>query len=230
VVRYPDPDSVDIAKLSSPGMTYEHERNYRFFRSELLDIDVKAPLEQVHRFDCGSFSIVIGALNSCTVAATKLTEYGFVGDQLSGVIEQLREPQGKPVFRALALHHHVVPIQDIETPTKDGVSLTLDAAAVMKQAQQAGVRLIFHGHQHQPHLVKVANTYFTNGKWQGLDQELFVLAGGSVGADRLPNGTSNTYSILSLGEKEIGIRIRSLAPDGNERREILDAVLPVHPE
>ena len=90
VVRYPEGQDIDVAKLAvETQVAFEHERGYRFFLSELLDRDVKQPLDYVEVIAMKHADIFVGMLNSCRILATKWTEYGFVGRSGLEIIQQL---------------------------------------------------------------------------------------------------------------------------------------------
>jgi hypothetical protein len=123
-------------------------------------------------------------------------------------------------------------VAEIERLEENGVSLTLDASGLIQAAQESGVRLALHGHQHSHKIAKYAGVYYRDGKWRGLDEEVYVLASGSAGANerRLPRDTPNTYTILDFGESGTQVVMRTLRLDGEEAPTICSLTLPVRPE
>jgi hypothetical protein len=61
-------------------------------------------------------------------------------------------PIERPTFRFMALHHHLLPVAEVEAPASEGVTLALDASLILAEAQAAGVHVALHGHQHKAKL------------------------------------------------------------------------------
>ena len=156
VVRYPDPTTINV-KENAVGRqaSYEHEIKFRFFVNELVGRDVKASLNYTRRLRLGQVDLDVCALNSCTIAATEWTEYGYVGrNGLDAIIKMGAEAIERPTFRFLALHHHLLPVTNVEALNSKGVTLTLDASQILEAAQRASVNVVLHGHQHKPKVAK----------------------------------------------------------------------------
>ncbi len=140
-MRYPPNWDGDVAKLAVDNqVSFKHERDFRFFINELQGKDIKEPLEFVEKISLKSVDVLIGVLNSYRILATSWTEYGYVGP--SG-IETLRELGRSEVqrltFKVLCLHHHLLPVNQVEAPRTNGVTLSLDASKILETAQDAGV-------------------------------------------------------------------------------------------
>lgn len=225
------PDRVEPDKIVDATVTYEHEKSYRFLRRVLLDQDVLDPLGRLHLFFSNDFDLLVGSLNSCKVTATNLTEYGYVGHELNDLLKEFKPNQHRRAFRLLVLHHHLLPIARIEAPDgQAGISLTLDSATIISEAQRSGIQLILHGHQHIPAVSKVASLYVDDGKWKGLNgEDIYIVASGSTGSSRLPPAKPNTYTIVDFAADEVLVRIRPISPDGTHARDYIQVSLPLSP-
>jgi 3',5'-cyclic AMP phosphodiesterase CpdA len=176
-----------------------HEEHFRTFRSEFLKRDRREPLSSCSTFPCGEFELRIGYLNSVNLAATSFTEYGYVG---SGPLDDVLTAMAggaTPAIRILVLHHHLVPVGPVQLPGENGVSLTIDADEILRRAQEAGVQLFLHGHQHFPKIFKFAQGYPSGSDLRGLDgQDVYIVAGGSAGSSTLPSGLTNIYPVFEF--------------------------------
>jgi 3',5'-cyclic AMP phosphodiesterase CpdA len=130
----------------------------------------------------------------------------------------------------VVLHHHLVPIQPVEQPgdkPKRPVSVTLDAAELLREMQAAGVSLVMHGHQHRPDAVKVAR-YRSESESKGFEgEDMYVFAAGSAGSRELPRHVRNTYSLFTFGQNDIKCDVRNLDPEGVYNGSALEAVVPI---
>ena len=76
-------------------------------------------------------------------------------------------PIERPTFRFIALHHHLLPVGEVEAPASDGVTLALDASVILAEAQAAGVHVALHGHQHKAKLASyIESSAFRSDLWQ----------------------------------------------------------------
>jgi hypothetical protein len=168
-------------------------------------------------------------LNSCTIAATEWTQYGYVGrNGLDAIIDLGRQVIDRPTFRFLALHHHLLPVAKVEALQSKGVTLALDASDILAAAQRSGVNVALHGHQHKPKIALYQNLAL-NGDVTGAP--LHVVANGSAGAknDRLPPGERNTYCLFRLRNDAIDLWIRELRLDAVAGAQIFQGSLPTVP-
>lgn len=230
VVRYPEGRSPDIATLVvEQQTTYEHERNYRYFLAKLLGREVGSPLEYVQTISLKESDLRIGTLDSCRILATEWTEYGFVGPAGIEVIRQLGEPvTDRPTFKLLAIHHHLLPVNNVEAPNKKGVTLSLDASKILNTAQEAGVHVAVHGHQHMPHLARYECLPLMG---ENSRSPIVVISNGSSGvsAARRPGEERNTYCILTFSGDEIKLKMRELRSDGRSGAELFSGGLGAIP-
>ncbi len=174
--------------------------------------------------------VQICALNSCRITATRWTEYGYVNKGGTGELEKLPKiPVKRPTYRLAALHHHLVPVDRVETPTGDGVSLTLNAVEVLDAAQVAGVHIVVHGHQHVPRVTEYRSLALQG---ETVGQALTIVSGGSAGVvgERIPGSHRNTYSLFEFNSDAIRLVIRELRPDGKSGGTLFDRNLSCTPQ
>jgi 3',5'-cyclic AMP phosphodiesterase CpdA len=233
IVRYP-PGLVDVAQIIEWAVKAqadtEHESDYRNFANQLCGRDWEESLNYVRRFEMGDVDLLICALNSCTITATHWTEYGFVGDGGIDALRQLnREAINRPTYKIAALHHHLLPVSVVETPTLDGVTLTLDASKILGAAQCAGVQVALHGHQHK---AKIAIYQDVPLMQQAGGAPIHVISNGSTGVkqDRRPDNERNAYAILRLGKERTHLWLRELRTDGEPAGELFNGPLDLKPE
>jgi predicted phosphodiesterase len=230
VVRYPHDANVDLRENAVARQTNtDYELPFRTFVDELIGRDWKASLNYVRRFHLGEADLDICVLNSCTIAASKWTEYGYVGRSgLDTIVELKGQQVERPTLRFLALHHHLLPVSDVEAPNWKGVTLTLDASDILAAAQQSCVHVILHGHQHKPKVTTYHNLPLHGEPAGG---PVHIVANGSAGAKngRLPAGERNTYCLFRLGATEIDLWIRELRLDAALGAELFHGPLPISP-
>jgi predicted phosphodiesterase len=230
VVRYPEQAAINVKENAVERQAnYQHEVMFRFFVNELIGRDVKASLNYMRRLQLGPVDLDVCVLNSCTIAATEWTEYGYVGKNgLDAISKMSSQTVERPTFRFLALHHHLLPVANVEALNSKGVTLTLDASQILEAAQLAGVNVVLHGHQHKPKVATYQNLQM-NG--EPLKSLLHVVANGSTGArnSRLPPGERNTYCLFRLAADGLELWIRELRLDGVLGAELFRGKLATNP-
>lgn len=233
IVRYPDGAQIDIRELAVAGQTnLQHEREFRTFADELIARNWKESLNYVRQISLGAIDIQVCVLNSCTITATKWREYGYVGIGGIDAIRTLaRMPIERPTFRFIALHHHLLPVAEVEAPASQGVTLALDASVILAEAQAAGVHVALHGHQHKAKLATYMNLPLAG---VAFGSPIHVVSNGSAGAavTRLPNGENNSYCVFSVEGEKLRLRMRELRTSSQPGAELFDHLLqivPTHP-
>lgn len=230
VVRYPAEAKIDIRENALDRQaTYEHETHFRTFVDQLIGRDWKASLNYVRRVHLGDADLDVCVVNSCIIAATEWTEYGYVGKNGLDAIAELGEQNiERPTFRFLALHHHLLPVANVEAPRSKGVTLTLDAAEILTAGQQSSVHIALHGHQHK---AKVARYQSLGLNGEATTGPIYVVANGSAGAKnaRLPAGELNTYCLFRLNPDGIDLWVRELRLDARQGLEIFHGPLECPP-
>lgn len=224
VVRYPEGQAADVAKMAvEKQVTFQHERDFRFFLNQLVDRDVKAPLDRIEILPFEHADLRIGVLNSCRIVATEWTEYGYVGPRGFSVIEGLAEETGDmKTYRMIAIHHHLLPVNDVQAPSKKGVTLSLDASKILETAQRAGVQIAIHGHQHMPHLARYQSLPLMGAEEM---PAISIVSNGSAGVspNRRPGDERNTYCVLTFGAENVQLKMRELRSDKKEGNSLYDA-------
>jgi 3',5'-cyclic AMP phosphodiesterase CpdA len=230
IVRYPDGAQIDIRELAVAGQTnLQHEREFRTFVDELIDRNWKESLNYVRQISLGTVDVQVCVLNSCTITATKWREYGYVGTGGIDAIRTLaRMPIERPTFRFITLHHHVLPVAEVEAPNSQGVTLALDASVILSEAQAAGVHVVLHGHQHKAKLATYMNLPLA-GTTPG--SPIHVISNGSAGAAvaRLPSGENNTYCVFSVEGEKLRLQMRELRTSGQLGAVLFDHLLQITP-
>ena len=230
VIRYPEGSEMDVSQIAVEAQTdYDHETSFRMFVDELVGRNWRLSLNYVRRIQLGDTDLDVCIMNSCTIAATKWTEYGYVGRGGIDTIAELGEqPIERPTFRFMALHHHLLPVAAVEALNSKGVSLTLDASDILSAGQRAGVHVALHGHHHKPKITMYQSLGLNGEETSG---PIYVVANGSAGAKnaRLPHGERNTYALFRLNEDGIDLWIRELRVDGAAGAETFRGRLPALP-
>jgi 3',5'-cyclic AMP phosphodiesterase CpdA len=230
IVRYPDDKQVNVADIAVGAQTnYQHEREFRTFVDELVDRNWRASLNYVRRVRLNDVDLLLCVMNSCTITATQWTEYGFVGQNgLDALRELAKEKIVRPTFRFLVLHHHLLPVADVEVPHSRGVTLALDASEILSEAQKAGVHIALHGHQHKPKIAIYQDLPLMN---EHSGWPIYVVSNGSAGAKgaRLPYGERNTYCLFRLSPKGAELWMRELRLDGRPGAELFHGEVSTAP-
>ena len=230
ILRYPEGTEIDIRELAVAGQTnQQHEREFRTFVHELIDRDWRQSLNYVRQISIGVVDLQVCVLNSCTITATKWREYGYVGTSGIDAIRALaRMPMQRTTFRFIALHHHLLPVAQVEAPASQGVTLALDASAILSEAQNAGVHVALHGHQHKAKLATYMNLPLAGAPSRN---PIHVVSNGSAGATtaRLPYGENNTYCVFSVEGEQLRLQIRELRTNAQPGNQLFDQLLDVLP-
>jgi len=229
IVRYPQGASIDIAAMVlSNQTTYQHEREFRTFVDELVGRNWKDSLNYVRRLRLKDADLLLCVLNSCTIAATEWTEYGFVGTSGIDAIGTLKdEPIGRPTFKFVALHHHLLPVAGVEAPYSKGVTLSLDASDLLDASQNAGAHVALHGHQHMPRIARYQTVPLRGGN---ATQPLQVISNGSTGGKRTPGDERNAYCVFQLQADNVHLWMRELRFDAKEGTSLFNGSLDTTPQ
>jgi calcineurin-like phosphoesterase family protein len=217
--------------------SYAAEQPFRNFLHVIYDRN-GLELNRLHWFATNDGpDLLVLALNSVRPRAQSTMEYGYVGrdlyepllKELSALIAELRSHGEHPLAVAV-LHHHVLPTSLVEDPdTERPVSLTLDAGKLIEDLQQAGVRIVLHGHQHVPFVGSTSRAARdSRGRWS-LDQGVHVIGGGScsVKVDRLWNQMrDNCLGVYARSDNRLEVNMFQFAP-GVEFRELMSVAVPL---
>jgi predicted phosphodiesterase len=208
------------------------ELNYSTLSRHLYGTAPHETFLRIQQYRIANRVVCVIALNSCRLESRQNAGLGFVGsEQLGTALRFLRDITTDSTQLRLALmHHQLLPVNYIEGIDAEAkrASMTLDAEAVIRSLISAGVRVVFHGHQHQPYISEIRRIIegfvspfrqHKNGQPEAdrLDGTLAVVGGGSIGVDRshLNVVGRNCYNIVDLGSgSEIAIRTRVQSPVG----------------
>ena len=112
-------------------------------------------------------------------------------------------------LRLLALHHHLVPTEDLEVPGEyaKGFGMAIDAPRIQRLAARYGVQLALHGHKHRL-FVWHSSIYElpeeAQPRWyQG---GLSIVGGGSAGSPETDGG-KNYFNLIDV--KSDGVTLQA---------------------
>jgi predicted phosphodiesterase len=143
--------------------------------------------------------------------------HGFLGrKQLDDAAERMgwQSNVDPLVFRIVVLHHHLLPVTFREIPVADRqYSVVLDAEALSRWIVEYRVRLVLHGHMHNPFMSRVSRPIsikHPDKEWF----EYYVLGMGSTGAakDHLGEIGHNTIGILKFKKHNVEIKYYTIHP------------------
>ena len=147
IVRKPADSVPDVRQAL---LHYDHESGFCTLREESSGVYKLSPLNYVAQIQYGKKTLLLGLLNSSYLNETAdFADYGYVGDDADVVFDLLGREKSSSVTKIVVLHHHVLPVYEREIFAANGrISMTLDAARLLRQAQEANVSVVLHGHQH----------------------------------------------------------------------------------
>jgi 3',5'-cyclic AMP phosphodiesterase CpdA len=219
------PGNHDIEWRDDKGGVDENaDYNYYQFMKNLYTAEPEETFLRIHRFFIAGRPVCIIGLNSCVLEAKENAGLGYVGRaQLMSALRFLNDlnPSGrndKDEIRIALIHHHLLPVnfvEEIDWETKR-VSMTLDADGILRYLMFANVRMVLHGHQHQPFSADVRRIMdgFIDpfrGIEHPLNQYIAIIGGGSIGVERKQLNVvgRNAYNLIDLGRNnEVRIRTR----------------------
>lgn len=214
------PGNHDIEWRDEHGHIDENsELNYRIFCERLYQTPTNDEFSRVHRFVASNRQVTCIALNSCRIERRANAGLGFVGrKQLASIAKELNETPASGELRIALVHHHLVSVnyvEEIDWDTKR-VSLMLDAESVLRYLMSLGVRLVCHGHQHQPFVaverrIIPSHVNPVSRKEETLDGSIIVIGGGSLGVARkhLNQVGRNAYNLIEMGADPGSFTVRT---------------------
>jgi 3',5'-cyclic AMP phosphodiesterase CpdA len=219
------PGNHDIRWAKPKGDKYEEDapirfaaktaqEHYRKFYQDLMGHDPHDYLAMGRRMIFPSGVVVdICALNSSSLeqGSDFLAGMGRVRpDAFQRVREVLgwEKDKASMSLRVLALHHHLTLTENVESPSEysKGFGILIDAKQILREAAEAGVHLVLHGHRHRAfvgrehvyHLPVFSQTDHAPG-------EVSIFGGGSAGStDVYP---FNTFNLMKVGSGGLDIEI-----------------------
>lgn len=221
LVVVPGNHDISISDYQTAPYRYEPEDPYRnFLKSFYGTSDSK--IERLQHFITPTgWTMNVLSLNSSSIRKKDYMEYGYVGkDKYTPFLEIINERNNgrsaaelikDKVLNFVVLHHHLLPVQDIDVPEPARpVSIMLDAGQLVSNFQNANIHYVLHGHQHLPFIGSTARARRDKNTWRACDYPLFVLGSGSSGAiiTRLPPRLPfNTLSMYTPTEDAFNVRI-----------------------
>jgi len=227
------PGNHDIS-LKDFTLTYDHENAFNSFRSMFYGSS-RQQMEMLRYSLPSGRPLDVFTINSVKLRNKENSNYGWI--DWEGCEKFLSaQPQEPGALRIAIIHHHLVsgpreePAPNPAYPFAS-VSVTLNSGAVIDGLQQFGFQMVLHGHQHTPALQKISRARFKDGTIQltGLDEVLYLIAGGSAGvvASRIEGSIrDNTYGILKVADDCVSLRVRAFNPSGIVR-DLYTAELPI---
>ncbi len=192
---------------------------YRELYETLFYIAPNEFMASGRRLICGrSIAVEIAALNSQILDQKKnmFQGHGFVGqNQLEFVASRMgwNEPQGGGFpLRVVMLHHHLLPVNFREIPEAGAnYSVALDAEAVIRWIVEHRVKIVVHGHRHQPFYAKITRPTTPGAKDE---HEFWILGLGSSGVAQKHLGeiAKNTMGVLTFSATAIEFRVFTIDP------------------
>jgi predicted MPP superfamily phosphohydrolase len=208
------PGNHDIPLRNYEPYGYKHETLMKLLLKEFYGHPVN-DFMQLHRFRLPiGRSIEVLTINSVRLRTKSDMNYGYV--QWPIYDDFLKKIAADPAaLRIAVLHHHLSPAPTEESLDPEypeaGVSVTLDAGAVTEGLQEHNFRIVLHGHQHVPGIIKIARGRLQDDHFEmtGLEEQLYVVAAGTTGSKRYsPQLRDNSYGILAIEEKLARIQVR----------------------
>lgn len=221
------PGNHDIEWRDEHGTIDENsELNYGNFCERFYGAPSNEDFSRIHRFVSNNKQVTCIALNSCRIERRANAGLGFVGrKQLALIARELQGPAQPDETRIALVHHHLVSVnyvEEIDWDTKK-VSLMLDAESVLRCLLSLGVKVVCHGHQHQP-FVAVERRIVTghvdpvSRNEKVLDGQIIVIGGGSLGVGRkhLNQIGRNAYNLIDIsgGPARFELITRVRSPSG----------------
>ena len=171
----------------------------------------------------GCVPVEIVALNSSLLEQHKkaFQGHGFIGEaQLRHAAEAMewksdQSPDSVRAYRIVVVHHHLLPVTYREAAQYGGVySVALDAEALTRWVVEHRVKLVIHGHMHQPFMAKVSrprDTTKPGDEWHSFT--ILGLGSAGVEAQHLGEVMQNTFAVLDLSqERKMIVKVFTLHP------------------
>jgi hypothetical protein len=222
------PGNHDIAFSDDPSKKWakitkapdEARVEFECFYKKLFYKEPNEYISSGRRFLLGNaVPVEIVCLNSSFLTQHKhlFQGHGFLGrQQLDDAAKQMHwEPNVEPsVFRIVVLHHHLLPVTFREIPEAGRqYSVVLDAEALSRWIVEYRVRLVLHGHMHNPFMSRVSRPISIKHPEKGWF-EYYVLGMGSTSAakDHLGGIGLNTIGILKFKKYNVEVIYYTIHP------------------
>jgi 3',5'-cyclic AMP phosphodiesterase CpdA len=239
VIIVPGNHDIAISDFQTAPYQYEPEDPYRNFLKSFYGGGENRIERFQHFLSPAGWTMNFLSLNSSSIRKKDFMDYGYVGrDKYEPFLRILDNVNGErnaaelmaaKVLNFVVLHHHILPVQDVDLPEPERpVSIMLDAGQLVSSFQSSNIHFVLHGHQHVPFIGSTARVRRLKGAWLGCETPLTVLGSGSSGAkvERLFNVMrNNTLSIYTPKEDGLSILIQQFNP-GISSEPYIDLKIP----
>lgn len=218
------PGNHDIEWIDCKGnIDTNAELNYYNFYFSFYNAYPEESFIRIGKFKINDLILGVAALNSCRLESPENAGYGYVGnEQLTRLRDYLDKNKDIDVM-CVVCHHHLLPVNYVEEIRTDDkrVSIMLDAELVIRSLLDNRIRVIIHGHQHQPYYTQIRRVipeYIDHtGKKIKLDGQLSVIGGGSCGVKQSEINVigRHTYNLISFPDKDkLNVKTRIKSSNG----------------
>lgn len=185
---------------ADPDARYAGFTSYIRFRNSLgLSIDNQVEPERLYEIHnlIDKWNCIIVGFNSCVLESPE-DHRGYIGEsQIKNALDEINLlcKEKKPLKIAM-MHHHLIPVNSLESNTKKPDAVLQDAAYVKSQFLENNFNIVLHGHRHQGH-EELINQNGDNGP------KLLIIGCGSTGINNNERGSqSMQYNRLSIQRKK----------------------------
>lgn len=202
----------------------EAKRAYTRFYNGLYGHEPNADLSLGRRLLIrGGLPVDVIALNTSHLGQFKgaFQGQGFVGhQQLEAAAKAMdwKSPisaDAPRAFRAVVIHHHLVPVTFRPTPTIGyGSSVLFDAEAVTRWLIEHRVDLVLHGHMHDPFFARISRPLLTDKRgWHTF--HVAGLGSSGVAPEHLGDEKYHTYGMIEFSRESYKMTVRRIDPRGS---------------
>lgn len=187
-------------KRADPDARYAGFTPYIRFRNSLgYSIDNQVEPERLYEVHdlTEKWNCVIVGFNSCVLEGPD-DHRGYIGEsQFQNALEEVEALCGtsKPLKIAM-LHHHLVPVNSIESSTEKPEYILQDAGYIKSELLRNNFNIVLHGHRHHGHEELINQDGDKGGK-------LLIVGCGSTGVNINERGSqAMQYNRLSIRRKK----------------------------
>jgi len=162
-------------------------------------------------YTCKNFNVLICGFDSTLLVGTKNPRKEYYSEGLGKIsVEQMEAVEGelnkidfkgKPTFKIAVLHHHLLPMKDVEMLDSgdidpDSFTFTVDSIRFRDWLREKKFDIVLHGHQHLTYLAEEAQHLYKG--WScGTEQSRRLVYAGSAAAGYSDKGNRG-YNTISF--------------------------------
>lgn len=170
----------------------------------------------VTEFIDGPDRLLVFGLDSCLKESESSAGLGYLGqDQLERLERKLEDHAGESFPKIVVLHHHLVPVDQLEMKEKNPPSVVLDTHVLLTLMRKHGIRLVLHGHRHNPVITQVDEQWRAVGSTS--NPQALIIGAGSACAWNAPVRQFGLYDITGNL-----VQVRSFEDKGRGWRKSFD--------